>query len=54
LQYRCSGLSICELAARRLVQARQAATGIIVISIRAVFDRADTINDLPGLIEFKR
>jgi hypothetical protein len=41
-------------AACRLVQARQPSTGIIVIDIPAVLDCADAINDLPGLIEFKR
>ena len=54
LQYRCLGLSSCELAACRLVQSRQPATGIIVIDIPAVLDCADTINNLPGLIKFKR
>ena len=54
LQYRCLGLSSCELAACRLVQAREPATGIIVIDIPAVLDCADAINNLSGLIEFKR
>ena len=54
LQYRCLGLSSCELAACRLVQSRQPATGIIVIDIPAVIDCADTINNRPGLIKFKR
>ena len=54
LQYRCPGLSSCELAACRLVQSRQPAAGIIVIDIPAVLDCADTINNLSGLIKFKR
>ena len=36
------------------LQAREPATSIIVIDILAVFDCADAINNLPGLIEFKR
>jgi hypothetical protein len=54
LQYRCAGLSSCELAACRLVQAREPATGIIVIEISVVLDCAGAINNLPGLIKFKR
>jgi hypothetical protein len=54
LQYRCVGLSSCELATCRLVQAREPAAGIVVIDIHAVLDRADAINNLSGLIEFKR
>jgi hypothetical protein len=54
LQYRCAGLSSCELAACRLVQAREPATGIIVIDISALLDCAGAINNLSGLIEFKR
>src|SRR6516164_3666941 len=53
LQYRCAGLSSCQFAACRLVQARETATGIIVIDIPAVLDRSDAIKNLPGLIEFK-
>jgi hypothetical protein len=41
LQYRCAGLSSCELAACPLVQARETVTGIIVIDIPAVLDCAD-------------
>ena len=40
LQYRCARLSSCQLAACRFVQARQPATGVIVIDIPAVLDRA--------------
>jgi hypothetical protein len=54
LQYRCAGLSSCQSTAGPLVQARESVTGIIVIDIPAVLDCADAINDLPGLIEFKR
>src|SRR5262249_4405584 len=54
LQYRCAGLSSCEFTACRLIQSREPATGIIVIDIPAVLDRADTINNPSGLIEFKR
>jgi hypothetical protein len=54
LQNRCAGLPSCELAACPLVQAREAATGKIVIDIPTVLDSADAINDLPGLIKFKR
>jgi hypothetical protein len=54
LQYRCAGLSSCEFAARPLVQAREPATGIIVIDIPIVFDCAGAINNLSRLIEFKR
>src|SRR5262249_52284893 len=54
LQYRYLGLSGCELAACCLVQSRQPATGIIVIDIPAVLDDADAIDNLPGLIKFKR
>src|SRR5262249_21762356 len=53
-QYRCAGLSSCQSPACRLVQASEPATGIIVIDIPAVLDCADTINNLSGLIEFKR
>jgi hypothetical protein len=42
------------LATCSLVQAREPATGIIVIDIPAVLDCADAINDFSGLIEFKR
>jgi len=45
-----AGLSSCQLAACRLVQARQPVTGIVVIDIPAVLE----INNLSGLIEFKR
>jgi len=44
----------CCAKRRRVVQAREPATGIIVIDIPAVLDRADTINNPSGLIEFKR
>jgi hypothetical protein len=54
LQNRCAGLPSCQLAARRFVQSRQTTTGIIVIDLPAVLDRADAINNLSGLIEFKR
>jgi hypothetical protein len=50
LQYRCAGLSSSEFAARPLVQAREPATGIIVIDIPAVLDCAGAINNLSGLI----
>jgi hypothetical protein len=53
-QYRCAGLSIRQSTACRLVQAREPATGIIVIDTPAVLDRADAIRDPPGVIEFKR
>jgi hypothetical protein len=53
LHYRCAGLSTRQSAACRLVQAREPATGVIVIDTPAVLDCADAINDLPGLIEFK-
>jgi hypothetical protein len=46
-------LSTRQSTACRLVQAREPATGIIVIDIPAVLDYADAIDDLPGLIEFK-
>src|SRR6516165_12598703 len=45
LQYRCAGLSSCQLAACPVVQAREPATGIIVIDISAVLDFADAINN---------
>src|SRR5262245_13091464 len=54
LQNRYASLSSCQLAACPLVQAREAGTSIIVIDIRAVLNRADAINNLSGLIEFKR
>ena len=54
LQYRCAGLSSCQLAARRLVQTSETATGIIVINTPAALYCADAINNLSGLIEFKR
>ena len=54
LQYRCAGLSTRQLTACRRIQARKAATGIVVIHAPAVLDRAGAINDLPGLIEFER
>jgi hypothetical protein len=41
------------LAARRLVQAREPATCIIVIDIPAGLDCANTINDFSGLIELE-
>jgi hypothetical protein len=41
------------LAVCSLVQAREPATGIIVIDIPAVLDCADAINDLPAVIKFK-
>src|SRR5262249_35066981 len=47
-------LSSCESATCRLTQSCQPATGIIVIDIHALLDYADTINNLPGLIKFKR
>src|SRR6516225_5642829 len=53
LQYRCTGLSSCQSAACRLVQAREPAAGIIVIDIAAVLDCAEAINNLAGPIEFK-
>src|SRR5262249_23984224 len=53
LQYRCAGLSSCQSAACRLVQARKPATRIIVIDIPA-FDCSNAINNLSGVIEFKR
>src|SRR5262245_61240065 len=40
--------------ARPLVQSHEPATGIIVIDISAAPDCTDAINDLSGLIEFKR
>ena len=42
------------MAACSLVQAREPAAGMIVIDIPAVLDRADAINNISGLIEFKR
>src|SRR2546430_8388200 len=54
LQYRCAGLSICPLMACHLVQAREPAAGIVAIDIPAVLDCAGAINNLSGLIEFKR
>jgi hypothetical protein len=54
LQNRCAGLSSSELAACRLTQSREPATGIIVTDIPARLNCADTINNLSGLIEFKR
>jgi hypothetical protein len=54
LQYRCFGLSNRQLTACRRIQARETAAGVIVIHALAVFDRAGAINDLPGLIKFKR
>jgi hypothetical protein len=54
LQYRSAGFSICQFATCRLVQAREPATGVIVIDVFAVLDCTDAINNLPGLIEFKR
>jgi hypothetical protein len=44
----------CEFGARRLVQAREPATGIIMIDIPAIFDCAQAFNNFPSLIEFKR
>ncbi len=41
-------------AARRLVQAREPTTSMIVVDIPAIFDRANTINNSSGLIKFKR
>jgi hypothetical protein len=35
-------------------QAREPATGIIAIDIPAVLDRAGAVNNLSGLIEFKK
>src|SRR6516164_3286514 len=54
LQYRCAGLSSCQSPACRVVQACEPAAGIIVIDIPAVLDCADAIDNLSGLIEFKR
>src|SRR5262249_21922934 len=53
LQYRCAGLSSCELTARRLIQACKPATGVIVIHIPADLDCADAIDNFSSLIEFK-
>src|SRR5262249_53602387 len=54
LQYRCAGLSSCQLAACCFVQAREPTTGIIVIDSPAALDCADAINNLSSLIKFKR
>jgi hypothetical protein len=43
----------CPAAACRPVQEREPTTSMIVVDIPAILDRADAINDLPGLIEFK-
>jgi hypothetical protein len=57
-KYRCLAEPTIDeaslLAACRLVQAREPATGIIVIEISVVLDCAGAINNLPGLIKFKR
>src|SRR5262245_4318561 len=54
LQYRCAALSICQFAPCRLIQTRQPATHIIVIDITSTLDRSDAIDNLSGVIEFKR
>jgi len=54
MQDRCASLSSYEFTARPLVQARKPATGIVVTDIPVALDRADAINNLAGLIEFKR
>jgi hypothetical protein len=54
LQYRCASWPSCQSAACRLVQSREPTTGIIVIDIHARRNCADTINNLSGLIEFKK
>src|SRR6516164_489110 len=54
LQYRCVGLSSCEFTTCRLIQSREPATGIIVIDIPVRLNCADAINNLSGLIAFKR
>src|SRR5262249_6644944 len=53
LQNRCASLSSCQSPACPLVQAREPATGIIVIDFPALLDLATAINNLSGLIEFK-
>jgi hypothetical protein len=53
LQYRCAGWSSCQSAACHLVQAREPATGIIVVDIPIVRDCTDASNNLSGLIELK-
>jgi hypothetical protein len=53
LQNRCAGLPSCQLATCSLVQAREPATGIIVIDIPAVLDCSDAVKNLSGLIELK-
>jgi hypothetical protein len=53
LQYRCVGLSSCNYAACRPVQAREPATGVIVVDTFAGLDCSGAIDNLSGLIEFK-
>ena len=53
LQDHCAGLSSCELATCPLVQAREPATGVVVIDISAVSECAEATNNFSGLIEFK-
>ena len=54
VQYRCGGWSNCQSAACPLVQACEPTTRIIAIDIPAVLDCADAIDNLSGLIKFKR
>src|SRR5262245_19663382 len=54
MQYRCFGWSPCQSAGGRRVQACEPATGVIVIDISTLPDRADAINNPSGLIKLKR
>jgi hypothetical protein len=54
LQNRCAALPSRQSAPCFLVQAREPATGIIVIDVSAVLDCANAVNNLSGLIKFKR
>jgi hypothetical protein len=47
-------MSSCQLAACRLVQAREPASGIIVIDVPTGLDHSDAINNFAGLVEFKK